>query len=304
VDGHRVKLEVHFVTFAYPGKRWDLVNSRRALRLMYSSLESSQVELPTLHVYTSLPSVIPTTTLRGSKPKITLHFLDREEFPKNPYTSINDWKSLSRSKLDVVEELLRRGHDHVVWIDIDTLVFVDLAKVFELSATFLVGFQHGSCGGRSDCTREDVHITPEFDAHGDLWSIDLSTIDKVRKFEHMYLSNSSNSLPRYDLQAYFSFMLQAGILPPSILVHRILPTYNFGFVCSDFKHPTSSNLHLFILNDQLHCQDAVLKMPKTVGSISFTSPTFRKMFLNEDIPTFSSVRNPEVRRWLESRLLA
>ena len=84
------------------------------------------------------------------------------------------------------------------------------------------------------------YIRPEFDALGDLWSLDLGGIEKVRDFEKRWMSRAMATPPKYDLQAYFSLMLESGVFSENVLLHNILPGVNFGFTCSSFQHPISA----------------------------------------------------------------
>ena len=153
--------KVQFATFAFVGiemlggggERWDIDTAERALRVMYSSLVQSQRTLPTLHVFTNVPKAIPTKTTMGTAVDIVVHVCTPVHFPENPYSHKEKWKALSRSKLDAVERILLNNGGRVIWIDLDTLVFVDLMQSFQHSSSWFVGYQHGSCGGRNDCIR-------------------------------------------------------------------------------------------------------------------------------------------------------
>ena len=295
---------IEFFTFAFTqvGTRWTADSSRRAISMIYTSLENSQQQAPILNVYTNDFRIVPNVSSSAARGGgIVVHIRDPASFPRNPYSSQNPWKSLSRSKLDVMEELLTTGCLHVIWIDLDTLVLVDLGRAFENSSSWLIGYQHGSCNGKHNCNKESMLIHPEFDAQGDLWALDLKTISLIKEFERTYVVNRKGRLPRYDLQAYFSIMLQKGILPASVLLHRIIPTHNFGFVCSNFEHPTVENLELVVHDGHLHCpvRDEGLNAPTLVGVLSFTAPTFKLMFLRNDTLTFTSIRNSEAQKWAQ-----
>jgi hypothetical protein len=306
---------IRFATFAFTqnaGERWSVDATRRALKLMYSSLVRAHAIQPTLHVYTDIPDVAPLETTMGTRTDIVSRVCDVRSLPKNVYTK-NDgkatksskWASLSRAKLDVVEDLILQQGGCVVWIDLDTLVFVDLARTFQRgSSSWMVGYQRGiQCKGLKNCA--EVHfqsVRPEFDVLGDLWSLDLAAIEKVRDYERRWVSSRwMRRPPKYDLQAYFSLMLESGALPEKVLLHNILPDLNFGFTCSNFDHPTSANMEISVDGDSQALMCPIpkgVKMSPRVGTISFTAWSFQKMFLNEDKPTFDSLSDDEdVRAW-------
>ena len=52
-------------------------------------------------------------------------------------------------------------------------------------------------------------VRPEFDALGDVWSLDAKTIGKVRDFKRRVISKMKTP-PKYDLQTYFGLMLEEG----------------------------------------------------------------------------------------------
>lgn len=138
--------EIQFVTFAFTknaGDRWDTRSARTALRLMYSSLVRSQSTIPRLHVYTDAPDVVPEKTTFGAKTQIVVHACHAQSFPENPYSKIGKWAAVSRAKLDAVEDLLLQHGGRIIWIDLDTLVFVDLTKTFRQSPSWVVGYQRG-----------------------------------------------------------------------------------------------------------------------------------------------------------------
>ena len=221
-------------------------------------------------------------------------------------TKNSKWASLSRAKLDVVEDLMLHGVGPVVWIDLDTLVFVDLARAFQRGAsTWLVGYQRGmQCNGLKSCVGSHFRsVRPEFDVLGDLWSLDLAAIEKVRDYERRWVSSRwVRKPPKYDLQAYFSLMLENGVLAENVLLHNILPDLNFGFTCSNFEHPTSTNMEISVDSDdaqRLRCPiPKGVKMSPRVGTLSFTAWSFQKMFLDEEKPTFDSLSDDQdVRAW-------
>eukprot|EP00223_Ostreococcus_mediterraneus_P004127 CAMPEP_0174586436 /NCGR_PEP_ID=MMETSP0929-20130131/26621_1 /TAXON_ID=548131 ORGANISM="Ostreococcus mediterraneus, Strain clade-D-RCC2572" /NCGR_SAMPLE_ID=MMETSP0929 /ASSEMBLY_ACC=CAM_ASM_000573 /LENGTH=253 /DNA_ID=CAMNT_0015768449 /DNA_START=357 /DNA_END=1118 /DNA_ORIENTATION=- len=235
----------------------------------------------------------------GTHTDITIHKCQPSHFPKNPYSTRGQWKSLSRAKLDAVEELLVLEGGKVIWIDLDTLVFVDLQQSFQFRSSWVVGYQHGGCDGRYDCNKESKQIQPEYDALGDLWSLDLRSIQQVRKYE-LNLLQTGQLLPKYDLQGYFSMMLHAGEFPPSMLLHRFMP-YNFGFFCSNFKHPNSTNLEITVRHGLLQCPERKhVNMARTVGSISFTANCFQKMFATAKEVDFQFIQDLRARKWFQT----
>ena len=307
---------VRFATFAFTqnaGDRWGVDATRRALKLMYSSLVRAHAITPTLHVYTDVPDVVPLETTMGTRTDIVSRVCDATSLPKNVYTrnggkatKNSKWASLSRAKLDVVEDLMLHGVGPVVWIDLDTLVFVDLARAFQRGAsTWLVGYQRGmQCTGLKSCVGSHFRsVRPEFDVLGDLWSLDLAAIEKVRDYERRWVSSRwVRKPPKYDLQAYFSLMLENGVLAENVLLHNILPDLNFGFTCSNFEHPTSTNMEISVDSDdaqRLRCPiPKGVKMSPRVGTLSFTAWSFQKMFLDEEKPTFDSLSDDQdVRAW-------
>jgi len=236
----------------------------------------------------------------GTVPNIVMHVRNSSSFRKNAYSGRKEkgsaWKALSRAKLDAVEEVLVRDKNDVVWIDLDTLVFIDLTQIFIKSKTWVIGFQHGNC---EHCVKESFAINPAFDVQGDLWALDAKTISKVRMFERTQISKL-NKLPNYDLQAYISLMLQRRLLSADILLQTILPTFSYGFACSHFQHAESSYA-FFIIDGQLMCPvpDASTASQHP-GVVSFTSPAFKRLFLSAEEITFDKIEDPEVRSWFRS----
>lgn len=300
--------QISFATFAFTegsGGRWNEVTCRRAIRLMYSSLVKSQVEFPHLHVFTNVPNIIPNTTFSGQKARITAHIRRPEQLRPNYYTSDNPWMSLSRAKLDEVEDLILSSGRQVVWVDLDTLVFSDLGISTRVS--WVIGYQHGSCQGRPSCSLEHISsgghfhrpIEPRYDAFGDLWSLNLTAISAIRQYETLHVAKGL-PLPIYDLQGFFSLMLQDNMLP-AYLLHDILD-YNYGFTCSQFDHPTPENVNLKVSNGRLSCEvkDLGHVLSENVGSMSFTAPTFQQLLLRNDHPDFAWLKDKEAASWLQS----
>ena len=179
--------QVAFVTFAFTvdaGGRWRTDDCKSALRLTYSSLANSQTLFPQMHVYTDDPTVIPSFTTSGMKTDIVIHQSSPSRFPSNSYTGKDEWLSLSRAKIDLVEMLIRETGQQIIWIDLDTLVFVDLS-LLSTTHSWVVGYQHGNC---HNCSADhisrsgalDVPIDAKHDVHGDLWSLNLTAIKSFR----------------------------------------------------------------------------------------------------------------------------
>jgi len=303
-----VSIENHadFATFAFTagaGGRWSSESCKRALRLTYSSLVRSQSKFPRLHVYTDDLTVVPKSTVSGIKTNIVVYQSRPDLLPVNQYTGTNPWLSLSRAKLDVVEHLMALTGRNIIWIDLDTLVFVDLSLTNTHS--WVIGYQHGNC---FNCSEEHVNqggtfdrpMEPKFDILGDLWALNLSVITAFRRYETKHVS-SGLPLPRYDLQGYFSLMLADSALPVSLLQDVL--DYNFGFVCSGFTAPSPTNMRLKVVEGTLSCPvEASLEkvLSERVGSISFTAPTFADMVLKEPIGNFMWVKDEHARAYLQS----
>lgn len=295
-----------FATFAFTsrgGDRWNATTCRDALKFMYSSLVRSQSQYPQLHVFTNDRQVIPRLSTFGTIPNIVVHQRHAKQFRKNEYSRTDDWRALSLSKLDAVEEVIKSQNRRVIWVDLDTLLFVDLQSPL-LPESWFIGYQTGGCGGiYKNCSYEHVSrggynqadIEPELDVYGDLWSFSLPTITAIRNYRKEYV-RSGRTLPLYDLQGYLTAMLQENRLNASPL-NRFLP-YNFGFFCSNFNFPNESNLDLSVNSGKLTCpKRAFVDMGIVVGSISFTALTYQAFFL-QDQHSFSLVQNENARRWL------
>lgn len=279
--------------------RWDAQTSSRALQIMYSSLVKSQVAYPLLYVHSDSPDVIPTLTTMSSAAAIRYVHLDMMRLRHASAYDV-DWHILSRAKLEMVENLILKHKTNVVWIDLDTLVFVDLSSTFSISSSWVIGYQNGACL-QGNCTRDVIPcpIDPENDAHGDLWSLDLKAIQRVRWLEESLL-REGRPLPKYDLQGYFSMMMQNKLWSAKLL-QDVLP-FSFGFHCSGYLHPTAENLKLFLdrnLSSGLRCPAQTgLDVPEEVGTMSFTAPTFQKLFLDSESLTFDFISDEHVRNWL------
>jgi hypothetical protein len=283
-----------FVTFANTHiGRWSKADLKNGLKLMYSSLVRAHNCRVVLHVYCDSLSLMTVlehiNTTMGTSSNITAYFLSVED---NAYT--NPWLRLSRHKLNIMSKHIRSG-SRVVWIDVDTLIFTDLREAFELSSTWVIGWQNGNKNRNKHVKISGVSIPPVFDAQGDLWSVDSDAIEEV-----VALEKSLKVKPRYDLQGYFSILLARGSSRFRLLTD-VMKNYTFGFQCSNYEHPTTSNFEPLIIDNQIHCRDRQDVGTSTrVGSISFTAPTFRRMFLSQpsDISEMSQVTNRRARNWL------
>lgn len=290
--------ETLFATSALThGGRWDGVSVRRALRLMYSSLYRAHQKAVKLVVYTDDPREVQiSNTTWGAKVNLFYQKIDVETLSK--FSVYEDpWHAISRSKLNEVEALMLRCRKRVIWIDLDTLVFVNLERTFEFANSWVVGFHHGDCRRLKRCSKLGIEIPSEFDIQGDLWSLDFQEIDEIRKLERE-MTMTGQDLPVYDVQGYLSILLTQNKISPKLL-HRILP-FNFGFACSDFHHPSEINLELMSDSSSVYLlcplHDGV-DMPMEVGSMSFTAPTFTHLFLGSDQPNFSFIKSESVVLW-------
>ena len=305
-NGERDFDGLFFVTFAFTdgaGGRWGTETCRRALKIQYSSLAKSQSEYPHLVVYTDNSDIVPANTFSGLKTNISVVITTPGDLPRNEFGIYDSWRSLSRAKLDVVETLARKTGHKVIWIDLDTLVFTDLMSITK-TYSWVLGYQHGSCK-QGNCSAEhirnygvfDRQIDAAFDAHGDLWALNLSAIQALRAYETRHVTNAL-PLPLYDLQGFFTLMLQDSALPANLL-HTILD-YNFGFVCSKFDHPTAENMKLHVRANKLSCPvgDLAGVFSENVGALSFTAPTFQQLLLENDFPQLSWVSDQAAREWL------
>ena len=261
---------------------------------MYRSLQLSQTNTPILHIYTDIDN-FKTKMYAGKLREVAetktifIHHVEEEKLPRTKYE--NPWKSLSRNKLHFVKQLLAIA-DHVIWIDIDTLVFVDLEQTFQYTNSWVLGYQHGGCSGFKNCSDLPFHLQPEFDALGDLWALDRTAISEVEKTEA--LLSLVGRLPEYDLQGIYSIMLQSGgssITP----LHRFLP-FNFGFFCYDgFAHDPEL-LNISMRNLALVCNEKpYVNMSMEVGAISFTGETMQEILTQDDTKLFAHIKDERAR---------
>ena len=271
---------------------------------MYSSLVRSQSEYPELHLYSNDPGVIPLLTTMETVPHIILHKRQTNSFPRNEYSDSDKWRALSLAKLDAVEEVMRNYGVQAIWVDLDTLIFVDLKPAVEAVDSWVVGYQAGGCGGTNrNCSYEHTargglsnrDIKPAYDTYGDLWSLSLQTIDHIKRYRQWYVKEQL-LLPLYDLQGYITFMLMDAVLNVTFL-HEILPC-NFGFFCSNFEFPTETNLEITVHENHLACPTReFVPMTSRVGSMSFTAITFQKLFLNAST-SFEFIADKNAQKWL------
>ena len=284
-----------FVTFGFTHVgRWAQKTLIEGLTLMYSSLVRSHKCMINLHVYSDNVALIMVLkdlrTTMGTKTNITTHFLSPASIGENGYSS--PWIRLSRHKLNIMSKHVRHG-TRVVWIDVDTLVFTDLTKAFEGSSTWVVGWHTGNKNLGKDYRTSGVAIPPRFQAQGDLWSVDSDAIEEI-----LVLEKTLKVKPEYDLQGYFSILLARGSSRFHLLTD-VMANFTFGFQCSNGEHPNKSNFDPRVVDNELHCLDKQnTGLSTRVGSISFTAPTFSKLFLSGDISKMSNIANEEVRDWL------
>jgi len=230
-----------------------------------------------LYVYTEntevLAGVQALNTTMGTRANITAHHISAASVDGHGFES--SWISLSRYKLDIMANHLRQK-ERVIWIDLDTLVFTDLSSTFRQASTWVVGWQHGKHGVDQDLISIMGRPIPsQYDSLGDLWAVDLDSIKEI-----LDLEQSLTVKPTYDLQGYFTLLLAQGSHNFRLL-QDLMPHYAFGFQCSNFEHPTSSNLDLKVSGHHLQCADKQnLTLGTLVGSISFTAPTFQALFRN------------------------
>lgn len=296
-----------FVTFAFTsdgGGRWNTSSCKTALTFMYSSLVRSQKDYPELHLYSNDPGVVPQLTTMQTAPRIVLHEIQARSLPRNEYSETDEWRALSLAKLDAVEQVMKNYKVRAIWVDLDTLIFIDLKSSLRRASSWVIGYQSGSCGGLyKNCSYEHVarggfhggDIEPALDTYGDLWSLSLETIDTIRQYRKQYLKNGS-TLPLYDLQGYMTFMLMDGVLDVTFL-HDIVP-YNFGFFCSNFEFPNAKNLEIAVLDDHLVCpMREFVPMSTRVGAISFTAITFQQLVLDTS-SRFQFIPDESARKWL------
>ena len=180
-------------------------------------------------------------------------------------------------------------------IDVDTLLFVSLSSKNIKASSWAIGWQHGKTGkafiDMGEKGENTVPVAPSNDVQGDLWEVDLGTIQDVRNLE-----KTLHNKPTYDLQGYFSLLLERSEHKMHLL-QSLLPMYSFGFQCSDYKHPTNNNFLPRIINNKLDCPDRQkIGFSSTVGSISFTAVTFKSLMLGKEM---LPKQRTEVRQWFK-----
>jgi hypothetical protein len=282
-----------FVSAAYNLPRWGDTDRSRAIQLMYSSLARSQLHIPKLYLFTDDVAVVPNRTTFNTHADIVVINREFSSFPRTPFD--NKWIALSRLKLDMVEEIIYQSGKRAVWIDLDTLIFVDLTPS-SLASSWFVGYQHGGCNGSWNCSWFPQPIAPINDCHGDLWSLTMEDIRKVRDYEKGMLKRGEK-LPKFDLQGYFTMMIQHGELPATF-IHHIIP-YSFGFACSSFKHNSAHQFNVVVSEESILCPVHVgVDLPPIVGGLSFTADSFKAAFLKERHSRFMTFPNEHFREWL------
>ena len=288
---------IHFLTLAHVtiDIRWNVSSTKRAVLLLFNSLLSSQTVDFHLHVYTNSDELyFNSAQERG---RLSTRIIEADELPTNPYS--DPWKRLSRAKLDFYERL-KTEVSPLVWIDIDTLVFVDLHKAFEVTDSWVIGYHHGACDVCSDLFAGEK-VDPAIDVQGDVWSLSLDSIQSVRNIERQRII--SNSLPRYDLQGYFSIMLRKNRCSLGLL-HELLPEYNFGFQCTEWLPPNATNVHIRLSQDQLVCPlTKGVAMGEKLGIMSFSATSYQSLFLCADKPDMKFVHEAAARAKFKERLI-
>mmetsp|Transcript_6874 Transcript_6874/g.8452 ORF Transcript_6874/g.8452 Transcript_6874/m.8452 type:complete len:405 (-) Transcript_6874:1223-2437(-) len=287
--------------------RWSSDDGARALRILYSSLVRSHGCSVQLHVHSNMPPEIARNVYIRNGPRgystmgtqmngIVFHEVNKTYW-NNPYNDMkivphaSKWFALSRAKLDTFEEYLIDGGPQPVWIDLDTVVF-DRAAV-NSTVPWVYGYHHGN-KTRNHC-------------FGDMFSLDTETLQEVRRLENE-LINENKTLPTYDLQGYFSILMErqqkeasSYLYPVSLssfnnshaasLLHVVQedsPNFAFGFDCSADLHPEPRYLKDRVRRwngekGRLMCKNLRGEDTK-VASMSFTAPTYKSFFLesNED----------------------
>jgi hypothetical protein len=300
-----------FVTFAFSHVgRWSITNMLNGIRYMYSSLVKSHRCKVVLFVYTNDPNIfkdqLQTTTMK-TKANIVVRAQLLKDIPQYQNFYPNPWIRLSRFKLDVVASMLKKN-EHIVWIDIDTLVFIDLTSAFLNASSWVIGWQSGRGGLRGSYEAggggyrgphenhsktwakiSDVPIPPQFDAHGDLWAVDLEIVHEILRLER-----TLSKKPDYDIQGYFSVLLTQGSSKLKLL-QSILPMYSFGFQCANYAHFLVPN-KIQVKDNKIHCSgEPGLGVSSNVGVISFTTPAFVDSMLGR---TIFPNQNSMVRSWI------
>lgn len=289
-----------FVSFAFTHVgRWSSESLQMAAKLVYSSLVRAHNCAPILYVYTNDPQMhatLPKLTTMNTRTNIIVVVQNVTAITSRGYDKFRD---LSMYKMDVVREHLIHG-EHIIWIDLDTLVFVDLSPMVQEDVGCTVGWQHGKRGLPKELVLKmfsGVNVPPKYDSYGDLWSLNLKALDEIAS---LYKEQTEKNItrPMYDVQGYMSILMSQGSTNIKIL-QQIMPNHSFGFQCSNFTHPNVEFFKPKIMNQELHCPDVQgIGLGSKVGSISFTSPTFKRTILSDPVK-FSSISDPEVREWFK-----
>lgn len=257
---------------------------------MYSSLVKAHQCTPLMYVYSNDPDALNNKLLRTTmNTETNIKVISRAVSAIDGHGYAAKWQALSSYKLDIMELHLKRN-ENVVWIDTDTLVFTDLRSVTTVASSWVVGWEHGRHFEAEHRVIAGVPVPPEFEALGDLWTIDLETIQELRELE-----TTQSRKPMYDLQGYFSILMTQGSTRIDLL-QRLMPGRSFGFQCSNWAHPNDENFQPIILENELHCKDrqGIEMSPSRVGAISFTANTFKTLMIQKGmLPN----QDPKVASW-------
>lgn len=219
--------------------------------------------------------------------------------------------ALSRAKMDTFEQHLPHINDEdgknvtssssVVWIDLDTIIFHKSAIVNP--GPWVYGYQ--GMQGKNDCL-------------GDMWSLTHQAIKDVRDLEQNLVKNNPSRIPKYDLQGYYSRILDmqdnrnknefVSSSPSNDnkwnVVQDLHPEFAFGFYCTLGSHPKLDKIGKSIkssLVEEVHLDDNESNTTKTypkvtdvtnsssstkitcrgkqIASLSFTASTYHELFL-------------------------
>lgn len=273
-----------------------------AIRLMYSSLARAHSCAPLLYLYTNSVNIANKVSLLNTtmQTRTNIQAIVRKVSTIKRRGFEDTWRELSRHKLDVVTEHMARG-ERLVWMDLDTLVFVDLTPAFREDVAWAVGWSHGKSGVGSAAELAQIYsgvnVSPKLEVNGDLWLLNMDAINETIALETELKQNNA-TLPAYDLQGYFSILLTRNSTNFKVL-QDIIPDYSYGFQCSSFSHPTATAFRPQVIDGELHCPDNQgVGLSSKVGSISFTSPTFRDVILRDPV-NFSGISVPASREWLK-----
>ena len=98
-------------------------------------------------MYTDTIDVVPSQTTMGTRVDIVARVCDASSLPKNVYSTSghgatnnnNKWASVSRAKLDVVEDILVQEGEPVIWIDLRHACFYGFVECASTRGVFVGG---------------------------------------------------------------------------------------------------------------------------------------------------------------------